>query len=136
MVTLQMIHFISSALFGVMISFMILVTPIVFKVLDSKNAQSFLRTFFPRLFNLGLIVSGVLIILSFQETIIFYKITSISIFFGFMINQFIITPKINKYRDLELNNTKGPKKVFSILHFISVFIFIIQLILTLLIIFT
>tara|TARA_B100001057_G_scaffold57067_1_gene50591 strand:- start:1523 stop:1933 length:411 start_codon:yes stop_codon:yes gene_type:complete len=136
MVTLQMIHFISSALFGVMISFMILVTPIVFKVLDSKNAQSFLRTFFPRLFNLGLIVSGVLIILSFQETIIFYKITSISIFFGFMINQFIITPKINKYRDLELNNTKGAKKVFSILHFISVFIFIIQLILTLLIIFT
>jgi hypothetical protein len=136
MVTLQMIHFISSALFGVMISFMILVTPIVFKVLDSKNAQSFLRTFFPRLFNLGLIVSGVLIILSFQETIIFYKITSISIFFGFMINQFIITPKINKYRDLELNNTKGAKKVFAILHFISVFIFIIQLILTLLIIFT
>ena len=42
---------------------------------------------------------------------------------------------INKYRDLELNNVKSAKKMFGILHFLSVSIFILQLVLCLVLFF-
>jgi hypothetical protein len=63
------------------------------------------------------------------------KIFSIFIFLGFLLNLLVITPNVNKYRDLELQGNNRAKKIFSILHFLSVCIFISQLILLLLIIF-
>ena len=130
-----MVNFFASSLFGVMISFMILVTPIVFTVLTKDSSQAFLRAFFPRLFIFGIVMSGALIALTFQELIMLPKILSIFIFLGFLLNLLIITPNVNKYRDLELQGSNRAKKIFSILHFLSVCIFISQLILLLLIIF-
>ena len=130
-----MVIFFASSLFGIMISFMILVSPVVFKVLTKESSQTFLRTFFPRLFILGIIISGALVALTFQELNILPKILSILIFLGFLLNLLVITPNVNKYRDLELQGNKRAKKIFSILHFLSVCIFISQLILLLLIIF-
>ena len=130
-----MVNFIAATLFGSMTSFMVLVSPVVFKVLTIEDTRNFLRVFFPRLFNFGLILSSLLIFFCLREANIFDQISSIIIFFGFLINQFILTPKINKYRDLELNNIKGAKKIFAILHFLSVCIFIFQLLLSLVIIF-
>tara|TARA_B100001173_G_scaffold98119_1_gene84885 strand:- start:1461 stop:1706 length:246 start_codon:yes stop_codon:yes gene_type:complete len=80
-------------------------------------------------------MSGALIALTFQELIILPKILSIFIFLGFLLNLLVITPNVNKYRDLELQGNNRAKKIFSILHFLSVCIFISQLILLLLIIF-
>ena len=130
-----MIHFLSAALFGSMISFMILVSPIVFTVLSTEDAKNFLRKFFPRLFSFGLAVSGLLIFFSFREVNVLNQILSSIIFLGFLVNLSVITPKINKYRDLELNNVKSAKKMFDILHFLSVSIFILQLVLCLVLFF-
>ena len=130
-----MVNFFASSLFGIMISFMILVSPVVFTVLNKKSSQTFLRAFFPRLFILGIVISVMLVVLTFQELNMLPKILSIFIFLGFLINLLVITPNVNKYRDLELQGNNRAKKIFSILHFLSVCIFISQLILLLLIIF-
>jgi hypothetical protein len=73
--------------------------------------------------------------LTFREINILPKIFSILIFFGFLLNLLVVTPNVNKYRDMELQGNNRAKKIFSILHFLSVCIFISQLILLLLIIF-
>ena len=130
-----MVNFFASSLFGIMISFMILVSPVVFKVLTKKSSQAFLRAFFPRLFILGIVISVTLVALTFQELNMLPKILSIFIFLGFLLNLLVITPNVNKYRDLELQGNNRAKKIFSILHFLSVCVFISQLILLLLIIF-
>ena len=130
-----MVNFFASSLFGIMISFMILVSPVVFTVLTKKSSQAFLRTFFPRLFILGIVISVMLVALTFQELNMLPKILSIFIFLGFLLNLLVITPNVNKYRDLELQGNNRAKKIFSILHFLSVCVFISQLILLLLIIF-
>jgi len=127
----EMIHFLSAMLFGSMVSFMILVSPVVFSVLSINDAKNFLRKFFPRLFTFGLAISGLLILFSFKEVNILNQILSVIIFLGFLLNLLVITPRINKYRDLELKNIKSAKKIFDALHFLSVCIFIVQLLLCL-----
>ena len=130
-----MTNFLAATLFGSMISFMILISPIVFTVLSADDAKNFLRKFFPRLFIFGMILSSLLLVFTLRELDSFNQKLSIIIFLGFFINLFFITPKVNKYRDLEMSNVKNAKKIFSILHSVSVCIFVIQLILSLVIIF-
>ena len=130
-----MTNFLAATLFGSMISFMILISPIVFTVLSANDAKNFLRKFFPRLFIFGMILSSLLLVFTLRELDLFNQKLSIIIFLGFFINLFFITPKVNKYRDLEISNVKNAKKIFSILHSVSVCIFVIQLILSLVIIF-
>jgi hypothetical protein len=130
-----MTNFLAATLFGAMISFMILISPIVFTVLSANDAKNFLRKFFPRLFIFGMILSSLLLVFTLRELDLFNQKLSIIIFLGFFINLFFITPKVNKYRDLEMSNVKNAKKIFSILHSVSVCIFVIQLILSLVIIF-
>ena len=130
-----MTNFLAATLFGSMISFMLLISPIVFTVLSANDAKNFLRKFFPRLFIFGMILSSLLIVFTLRELDLFNQKLSIIIFLGFFINLFFITPKVNKYRDLEMSNVKNAKKIFSILHSVSVCIFVIQLILSLVIIF-
>ena len=130
-----MTNFLAATLFGSMISFMILISPIVFTVLSKNDAKNFLRKFFPRLFIFGMILSSLLLVFTLRELDSFNQKLSIIIFLGFFINLFFITPKVNKYRDLEMSNVKNAKKIFSILHSVSVCIFVIQLILSLVIIF-
>jgi len=130
-----MTNFLAATLFGSMISFMILISPIVFTVLSANDAKNFLRKFFPRLFIFGMILSSLLLVFTLRELDLFNQKLSVIIFLGFFINLFFITPKVNKYRDLEMSNVKNAKKIFSILHSVSVCIFVIQLILSLVIIF-
>ena len=130
-----MTNFLAATLFGSMISFMLLISPIVFTVLSANDAKNFLRKFFPRLFIFGMILSSLLLVFTLRELDLFNQKLSIIIFLGFFINLFFITPKVNKYRDLEMRNVKNAKKIFSILHSVSVCILVIQLILSLVIIF-
>ena len=130
-----MINFLAATLFGSMISFMLLISPIVFTVLSANDAKNFLRKFFPRLFIFGMILSSLLLVFTLRELDLFNQKLSAIIFLGFFINLFFITPKVNKYRDLEMNKVKNAKKIFSILHSVSVCIFVTQLILSLVIIF-
>tara|TARA_B100000795_G_scaffold112685_1_gene83540 strand:+ start:83 stop:478 length:396 start_codon:yes stop_codon:yes gene_type:complete len=130
-----MTNFLAATLFGSMISFMILISPIVFTVLSANDAKNFLRKFFPRLFVFGMILSSLLLVFTLRELDLLNQKLSAIIFLGFFVNLFFITPKVNKYRDLEMSNVKNAKKIFSILHSVSVCIFVIQLILSLVIIF-
>ena len=130
-----MINFFASTLFGIMIAFMALVSPVVFSTLTKESSQAFLRKFFPRLFVLGAFISSILVAMTLQEIDIKNQVFSIIIFFGFLLNLFVITPSVNKYRDLELQGDNKAKKLFSLLHLSSVCIFFAQLILILLLIF-
>ena len=48
---------INALLLGVMISFIIVTSPTVFKTLDGENSKKFLRYIFPRLFNFCFLIS-------------------------------------------------------------------------------
>ena len=113
-----------------MIFFMSIVTPTVFKSLDEQQAGKFLRIIFPRMFIYGFILS-LLASLSalFAEQSMYWSLSLITAFL-FLINAYIITPRINTYRDLQLGGDEKAVKMFKALHFFSVLIFIIQLLIS------
>ena len=124
---LQFGIFLHSLVVGFMIFFMAVVSPTIFKVLDETNSGTFLRQLFPRMFLYGLIA----MLLAFLTTLnsqlnIYWIISAISSIF-FAINLYIITPKINYYRDeAKLGNSLSEKK-FKQFHLFSVALFILQL---------
>ena len=91
--------FVYSLIVGFMIFFMSVVTPSVFKTLDEKNSRNFLRFIFPRMFLYGFILSFVTLLLSIYIRDQFLVIISFSVSIFFLINTYIITPKINFHRD-------------------------------------
>ena len=124
---LQFGIFLHSLVVGFMIFFMVVVSPTIFKALDEANSGAFLRQLFPRMFLYGLIA----MLLAFLTTLnsqlnIYWIISAISSIF-FAINLYIITPKINYYRDeAKLENSVSEKK-FKQFHLFSVALFILQL---------
>ena len=87
-----MTNFLAATLFGSMISFMILISPIVFTVLSANDAKNFLRKFFPRLFVFGMILSSLLLVFTLRELDLLNQKLSAIIFLGFFINLFFIAP--------------------------------------------
>jgi hypothetical protein len=120
--------FVYSLIVGFMIFFMSVVTPSVFKTLDEKNSRNFLRFIFPRMFLYGFILSFVTLLLSIYIRDQFLVIISFSVSIFFLINTYIITPKINFHRDQFNDGIMESEKVFKRYHLISVVIFLIQLI--------
>ena len=117
-----------SLIIGFMIFFMSVVTPSVFKTLDEKNSRNFLRFIFPRMFLYGFILSFVALLLSIYTRDQFLIIISVSVSILFLINTYIVTPKINFHRDQFNDGIMESEKVFKRYHLISVVIFLIQLI--------
>ena len=117
-----------SLIIGFMIFFMSVVTPSVFKTLDEKNSRNFLRFICPRMFLYGFILSFVTLLLSIYIRDQFLVIMSVSVSIFFLINTYIITPKINFHRDQFNDGILESEKVFKRYHLISVVIFLIQLI--------
>jgi len=121
-----------SALFGMMVFFSAVITPIAFKNLPEQNLSAFLRKVFPKLFAIGFIVAITSsVILYFNEYFIPFILSTI-ISLGFIINLVFLTPKINFHKD----NSSGENKAFheqrfTFFHRVSVFIYLIQLILIL-----
>ena len=119
-----------SALFGMMIFFSGVITPIAFKHLPEQNLSVFLRKVFPKLFAIGFIVAiSSSVILHFNEYFIPFILSTI-ISLGFILNLVFLTPKINFHKD----NSSGKNKAFheqkfTFFHRVSVFIYLIQLIL-------
>lgn len=114
--------FLSSFLLGSLIFFSSIIAPNVFKTLPEKNARSFIRSIFPKLYLWGVIISLInSFCLIFLSKTAFY--ISVIIFSGFLFSRQILMPKIN-----QLSDTKNVKK-FQLYHTFSVIIFITQLIL-------
>ncbi len=119
--------FLHSLVVGFMIFFMAVVSPAIFKVLDETNSGAFLRQLFPRMFLYGLIIMlfATLTTLSSQLNV-YWIISAVSTIF-FAVNLYIITPKINYYRDdAKIGNLLSEKK-FKQFHLFSVSLFILQL---------
>ena len=103
--------------------FTVVVAPAVFKVLSQKAAASYLRVLFPRLFVFGFITTSIATVFSVINGELLVTMVSTAIAFGFLFNAFVLTPKINQFRDRANSGEIGAEKVFARLHLFSVSIF-------------
>jgi hypothetical protein len=116
------------AIIGFMVFFSAVVAQSVFKTLSQKAAGAFLRVLFPRMFIFGLLLSLMASVSAAYEGVAHIALLSIFISTGFVFNAFVVTPIINKHRDSMLGGDDVASKKFKQFHFISVAIFLIQLI--------
>ena len=120
--------YMTSIIFGIMLFFSFVVAPVTFTALNEENARKFIRKIFPYYYNVNLAISSfVLIFFIFLEifSLDFYLIFIVAVLFA--VSNFILMPLINKYRD------ENQDKRFKQLHFISVVINFVQMILLLII---
>ena len=120
--------YMTSIIFGIMLFFSFVVAPVTFTALNEENARKFIRKIFPYYYNVNLAISSfVLIFFIFLKifSLDFYLILSVAVLFA--VSNFILMPLINKYRD------ENQDKKFKQLHFISVLINFVQIILLLII---
>ena len=126
------IIYLNAALVGTMIFFVSVITPTVFATLSNEHSSTFLRTVFPRMFLFGFILSFISAILSIYSGhfLEFYFLTIVSILF--LLNRNLITPRINFYRDREIEGDEKAKKYFKVLHLLSVILFIVNFVIIIL----
>ena len=108
---------------GMMLFFSFVIAPIIFKVLNAKNAGKFVRKIFPNYYQINLIILSIAGFLFFYISSInlnFYITLIIALLFAFSL--FILMPLINKLKD-----NKEEKK-FKYSHALSVMINFIQII--------
>ena len=117
-----------AAIIGFMVFFSAVVAQSVFKTLSQKAAGAFLRVLFPRMFIFGLILSLMASSVAAYDGVAEMALLSIFISTGFVLNAFVVTPIINKQRDAMLEGDDNAGKKFKQFHFVSVAIFLAQLI--------
>ena len=117
-----------AAIIGFMVFFSAVVAQSVFKTLSQKAAGAFLRVLFPRMFIFGLILSLMASSVAAYDGDAEMALLSIFISTGFVLNAFVVTPIINKQRDAMLEGDENAGKKFKQFHFVSVAIFLVQLI--------
>ena len=117
-----MLTLVAAATLSFMIFFPLVVATSVFKVLDEKQSSKFLRIFFPKYYLYGFVLSlvGVILSIYFENklSILVYSF----ILVGFIFSRQILTPMVNKAKDL------NDEKKFNKLHKFSVFINFLQII--------
>ena len=115
-------------LMGVMTSFMVVTSPTVFKTLDEEYSKKFLRFIFPRLFNFCFLISTAMFLFFALAEFSFGMVAGIVIAVGFLMNTYLLTPRMNKMRDLMITGHTGAGKKFKTLHAISVLLYLISMI--------
>ena len=118
-----------TSLFIYMVYFSICVAPVINKTLDRKNSSKLLRKIFPKNFIFGALLSFTTICVSVYYKSYFSLTSSIIVFSLFIINLYILVPKINMEAD-KTAKLKNYSRKFKIYHFISVFIYLIQIIIS------
>ena len=119
---------INALLLGVMISFIVVTSPTVFKTLDEEHSKKFLRFIFPRLFNFCFLISTLMFLFFALAEFSFGMVVAIAISISFLINTYFLTPRINKMRDLMLTGHVGSESQFKKLHFASVLLYLASMI--------
>ena len=117
----------NALLLGVMISFIVVTSPTVFKTLDKEHSKNFLRFIFPRLFNFCFLISTLMFLLFALAEFSFGMVVGIAISISFLINTYFLTPRINKMRDLMLTGHVESEKQFKKLHFASVLLYLLSM---------
>ena len=114
---------------GSMIFFTTVVSPTTFQTLNNKDSSNFLRSIFPKLFLFGFIISILSLLISLFNDNLINTILLTFVTLSFLYNRNFLTPLINKFRDLDLTGDKVAKKNFKLMHFLSVFLFIVNFLL-------
>ena len=116
-----MLILVAAATLSFMIFFPLVVATSVFRVLDEKQSSKFLRIFFPKYYLYGFVLSlaGVILSIYFENklSILIYSFIMV----GFIFSRQILTPMVNKAKDL------NDEKKFNKLHKLSVFINFLQI---------
>ena len=120
--------FLVTILIGSMIFFMAVVSPSVFATLSTNASSKFLRTIFPRMFLFGFIIAFLSLILSYISGNILNSILLIVVAVSFIINRNYLTPKINNFRDKELEGDEKASSNFKYMHLLSVLLFLLNFI--------
>ncbi len=120
--------FLVTILIGSMIFFMAVVSPSVFATLSTNASSKFLRTIFPRMFLFGFIIALLSLILSYILGKDLNSILLVIVALSFIINRNYLTPKINNFRDKELEGDKKASSNFKYMHLLSVLLFILNFI--------
>ena len=122
------LNFLLTILIGSMIFFIAVVSPSVFVTLSTNASSKFLRTIFPRMFLFGFIIAVLSIILCYISGNILNSILLIVVAISFIINRNYLTPKINNFRDKELEGDDKASSNFKYMHLLSVLLFILNFI--------
>ena len=124
-----MIEYFTVALLSIMIFYSFGIAFNVHRTLDKENAGKLLRKLFPLYFLWGIIISIL------AEIILLYHGLSLKALFmaivaiGFLYSRQVLVPLLNKNRDMANEGNSEAKKIFGSLHFRSVSINIIQMLL-------
>ena len=119
----QIANFITAGILGIMVFFSFVVAPVTFHSLDEENARKFIRKIFPFYYQVNFVLCAFVTLTYFYQKIFninFYLISFVTILF--FVSNYILMPLINKYRDNNQN------KKFKYIHFTSVIINFIQII--------
>ncbi|MAJ13877.1 MAG: hypothetical protein CMN44_02750 [SAR116 cluster bacterium] len=130
-----MITLIIGSILGFMIFFPVVVAPVVFNILDEKQSSLFLRSFFPKYYLFGILLTLIALIMSIfeKDVVIFLAFTLILV--GFLFSRQILTPAINKAKDEIIESNEKSKIKFEKLHKFSVTINVLQMIICIIILF-
>ena len=120
--------FLLAVLMGSMIFFMAVVSPSVFTTLSTNASSKFLRTIFPRMFLFGFIIAFLSLILSYISGNNLNSILLVIVAVSFIINRNYLTPKINNFRDKELEGDEKASSNFKYMHLLSVLLFLLNFI--------
>ena len=130
----MLIFFINSSLIGILLFFSIILSPLIFKTLEKKDSSKLIRKIFPLLFVTGILISIITLIISLinnLENIIILSLINLIIF---IVNLIYFVPKINKISDIKTYNEKEKKFKFIFFHSLSVMLYIISVLISILII--
>ena len=127
--TTYILNFLISLLIGSMIFFTAVVSPSVFASLSSNASSKFLRLVFPRMFLFGIIITSLCFLLSILLNNNLASILLAIITLSFFLNRNYLTPRINKYRDEELEGNQRAVTLFKRMHLLSVLLFVLNFIL-------
>ena len=122
------LNFLLAVLSGSMIFFMAVVSPSVFATLSTNASSKLLRTIFPRMFLFGFIIAILSLVLCYISSNILNSILLIVVAISFIINRNYLTPKINNFRDKELEGDKKASSSFKYMHLLSVLLFVLNFI--------
>ena len=122
------LNFLLAVLIGSMIFFMAVVSPSVFATLSTNASSKLLRTIFPRMFLFGFIIAILSLVLCYISGNILNSILLIIVAMSFIINRNYLTPKINDFRDKELEGDEKASSNFKYMHLLSVLLFLLNFI--------
>ncbi len=122
------LNFLLAVLIGSMIFFMAVVSPSIFATLSTNASSKLLRTIFPRMFLFGFIIAILSLVLCYISSNILNSIFLIIVAMSFIINRNYLTPKINDFRDKELEGDKKASSSFKYMHLLSVLLFVLNFI--------